>query len=162
MKSAQRIVSLALAAAGPCALALGQEHLRGIPESRPDGESSVSLFFFVCLLLADYLWTFLFIGWPAISSTTLRIREMALEILWITLWSQPAALLPTLLVRVLEPGAFRFLAHSFLGGASVGLVIWHFARRRWGLSRGWSWILTLIGASLLNPASGGYALAYLF
>ena len=162
MGSSRSVAMVALVAAWLSTAALGQEGARGIPATHPDDESSVSLFFFVCLLVADYLWTFLFIGWPAIGATTLRIREMAREILWLTLWSQPAALVPTLLVRVLDPGALQFLVHAFLGGTAVGLVIWHFARRRWGLSRGWSWILTFIGASLLNPASGGYALAYLF
>ncbi len=166
----------ALAAAWLSACALGQDGVRGIPESPPDEHGTVSFVLFVCLLLADYMWTFLFIGWPSISATTLRIREMALEIMWLTLWSQPAALVATLLTRLLchlfgpsgEHGAevsapaLLLLVHAVLGGAAVGLVIWHFERRRWGLSRGWAWTMTLVGAALLNPASGGYALAYLF
>jgi len=137
---------------------------------------SEQLFFFLCLLLADYMWTFLLIGAPAMSSTTLRIREMALEILWITLWSQPVALLAMLLAKLLVylfigPGedgtdvtatALYVLVHAILGGVAVGLVVWHFPRRRWGLSRAWAWGLSLIGGIVLNPASGGYALAYLF
>lgn len=135
-----------------------------------------TLIFFVCLLLADYMWTFFLIGVPAMSSTTLRIREMALEILWITLWSQPVALVVMLLTRLgfhlfgppaksgaeFPATALQLLVYAVVGGVAVGLLVWHFPRRRWGLSRTWSWFLSLIGGVLLNPASGGYALAYLF
>ncbi len=140
-----------------------------------EDSSSGSLFLFVCLLAVDYAWCFLLVGWPAIAWTSLRIREMALEMLWLTLVIQPAALVGTLLanllIHVLDPGSgdkgeagfvlSHSILHFLLGGIAVGLVIWHFECRRWGLSRGLAWTLTLVGAALVNPVFGGYALANL-
>lgn len=155
-----------------CARAWGQG-TEGVGESSSGDGTPWSPFLFVCFLAVDYLWSFLVIGWPAIAWTTLRIREMAREISWFTLWIQPAALagslLANLLLRLLDPAYAQrradefvlahYALHFVLGGAAIGLVIWHFERRRWGLSRGFAWTMSLVGAVLMNPASGGYALA---
>jgi hypothetical protein len=125
------------------------------------------------LLAFDYARCFLVVGWPAIAWTTHRIREMALEMLWLTLWSQLAERIsawvaglfaaPAAPLRGLpgEPG-FRedpFVIHFVIGGVLVGILIWYFARRRWGLSNGAAWTLTLASGFLTNPVFGGYASA---
>jgi hypothetical protein len=131
----------------------------------PQGDGPGATIALLVLLLAiDYGLNFLVIGWPMKAWSGLPLGKVAKELVWYTLCAQLAdrvgALLAIPAAIALAP---MFDTHGFVAplllasvlvAIGIGFVVLAFARRRWGLSRGRAWTLSVAGAILTHPVLG--------
>ncbi len=121
--------------------------------------------FIAILLVADYAINALVIGWPAKRWSGLPGVKLAWELVPYTLWAQFAdrigafgsiLVLAAIDSRLDKHGEGYYImplivAKTVLSAIAIGFVVWRFARKRWGLSRGRACTLSVAGGILTNP-----------
>jgi hypothetical protein len=124
-----------------------------------------TLAFIAVLLVADYAINALVIGWPAKIWSGLPNAKLARELVRYTLWAQVAdrigALGSLVVLAALEPWLDKHREGYWvtplieskiaLSAIAIGFVAWRYTRKRWGLSRGRAWTLSIAAAVLTNP-----------
>jgi hypothetical protein len=168
-------IFLALCAVGGLARADGIDIGAWVMQLPYYERPGLTLAYIALFLLIDYALNFLAIGWPLKAWSELTLGRIARELVRYTLWAQVAdrvgALLSIPAMAALDPWLDRhseayfvvplFVSKVVLSAIAIAFLVWRYARKRWGLSRGRASILCVSGALLTNPGWGYLASLYL-
>ena len=136
--------------------------------TRVTGEGHSPLYVVAMLLLfmaTNYVLNFAVIGLPAIRLGSAPGRTVAKGLIALTLMGQIADRIGALLAAVLsvplmfllersgeDAWVVPLLALNFIfSGLAVAALAFYFLRRRWGIRRGVSWIVSIAAGVLTNP-----------